>query len=74
MYLKEQSSGHLVEIVDLKALFNPHDASVKGRMHYGEEAQDPEPFSKSALYFPSGEKLPRCWTDPSYRDDEVRRT
>jgi hypothetical protein len=22
---------------------------------------------------PSGEDLPRCWTDPNYRDDDIRR-
>jgi hypothetical protein len=40
---------------------------VNGRFHAGEEMQDPAGFSKSELAFPSGEDLPRCWTDPAYR-------
>lgn len=67
MLLAERSTGHLVEILDLKALFNPFEATVKGCLHFGEEAQDPEQFGKTDLHFPSGEALPRCWTDPNYR-------
>lgn len=73
MYLKEKSTGHLVEVLDLKALFNPHDDAVSGRCHYGEEAQDPESYAKAELHFPSGETLPRCWMDPHYRDDDLPR-
>lgn len=67
MYLAERQTGHLVEVTDLKALFNPNSTDVRGRVHYGEEAQEPEPFRKSELLFPSGEPLPRCWVDPDYR-------
>jgi len=67
MYLAEQKTGHLVEVADLRALFNPNAAEVRGRVHYGEEAQEPESFRKSGLRFPSGETLPRCWVDPDYR-------
>lgn len=74
MYLKVKSTGHLVEVLDLKALFNPHDASITGQCHYGEEAQDPEKYAKGELQFPSGESLPRCWIDPHYRDDELPRS
>ena len=73
MYLKERTTGHLVEVVDLQALFNPHDDKVRSRLHYGEEAQDPEDYRKTDLRFPSGEKLPQCWIDPHYRDPESRR-
>jgi len=30
-------------------------------------------YMKSSLIFLSGEELPRCWTDPHYRDDELTR-
>lgn len=73
MFLKEKSSAHLVELIDLSELFDPHRADVTGRYHYGEEAQDPEHFKKANLMFPSGEELPRCWTDAHYRDEELRR-
>ncbi len=73
MFLKQKSSGHLVEILDLTDLFNPTHAEVLGRYHYGEEAQDAENFPKNDLVFLSGEKLPACWTDPHYRDEEWRR-
>ncbi|MBD3658286.1 MULTISPECIES: acetyltransferase [Marinobacter] len=67
MLLAEKTTGHLVEIQDLQALFNPFAATVSGCLHFGEEAQDPEQFDKQGLGFPSGEALPRCWTDPDYR-------
>jgi hypothetical protein len=73
MLLKQRSSGHLVEVLDLDRLFNLHEDRVLGRLHYGEEAQDPEVFPKEDLEFPSGECLPRCWTDPHYRDRELLR-
>ena len=68
MYLRHQPSGDLVEILDLYALSNPLRAEVSGRLHAGEELQEPEFFAKSALVFPSGEALPRCWRDPHYRE------
>jgi hypothetical protein len=73
MYLKHRSSGDLVEILVFADLFNPYSADVEGRFHHGEETQEREKFSKESLVFPSGEALPRCWTDPHYRDAEVRR-
>ena len=74
MFLKELKSGHLVQVVDPTELVNPLRRQVSGRYHHGEEAQEAEPFSKGELVFPSGETLPRCWVDPHYRDDEIRRT
>jgi hypothetical protein len=67
MLLAEKSTGHLVEISDITVLFDPNEQEVTGSVHYGEEAQDPEPIAKSKLAFPSGEPLPVCWTDPDYR-------
>lgn len=67
MYLKQMRSGDLVEVIDLPALFDPCAVSIRGRLHAGEELQDPAEFAKSDLVFPSGESLPRCWLDPDYR-------
>ncbi|HEY9198431.1 MAG TPA: acetyltransferase [Gammaproteobacteria bacterium] len=67
MYLKQLSSGDLVEVLELQALFDPFETGVQGRIHAGEELQDPARFAKSELAFPSGEALPRCWMDPDYR-------
>ncbi|MEN8176347.1 MAG: acetyltransferase, partial [Pseudomonadota bacterium] len=33
----------------------------------GEEMQEAESFAKARLAFPSDEPLPRCWTDPNYK-------
>tara|TARA_B100000676_G_scaffold310605_1_gene377690 strand:+ start:2461 stop:2697 length:237 start_codon:yes stop_codon:yes gene_type:complete len=74
MFLKEPKSGHLIQVVDLTELINPLRNQVSGRYHYGEEAQETELFSKANLVFPSGEALPRCWTDSHYRDGEIRST
>ena len=72
MYLIEKSTGHLLEIVDLKALFDPFETTVPSRAHYGEEIQPPEDIAKAVLAFPSGESLPRCWIDPHYRNEKIR--
>ncbi len=68
MFLEHKPSGDLVEILDLEALFDPFRTEVTGRSHCGEELQDPNPFLKTELLFPSGEALPRCWVDPRYRE------
>ena len=67
MYLKDKESGDLVEVMDVHELVDPFRKGLIGRFHAGEELQDPAPFSKSQLQFPSGEALPRCWVDPNYR-------
>ena len=71
MLLKEKSSGDLLEVVELSDLFNLNHPEIIGRYQGGEEQQDPEKFKKADLKFLSGEELPRCWTDPHYRDEEL---
>ena len=73
MLLKEISSGHMVEVLSLVDLINLNCDEVVGRYQEGEEAQDPVRIKKADLMFLSGEALPRCWTDPHYRDDELMR-
>jgi len=68
MYLKNKQSGDMVEILDIRSLVDPGQSKIGGRYHAGEEMQDPENFVKADLLFPSGEDLPRCWTDPRYKD------
>lgn len=69
MFLKDKNSSDLVEILTLKQLFDPCQGEVRGRYQQGEEVQDPETLKKADLLFPSGEPLPKCWTDPHYRDN-----
>jgi hypothetical protein len=68
MFLKihHDDDSSLLEVLDLKQLFDPFAESVDARIHAGEEMQDPQLFSKADLFFPSGEPLPRCWLDPHY--------
>lgn len=73
MLLKETSRDELVEVLSVNDLFNPFCDELVGRFTHGEEAQDPEKFRKSELVFQSGEDLPRCWIDPHYRDQELKR-
>ena len=68
MFLKIRQDGSLMEVLNLKQLFDPFASGVDGRLHAGEEVQDLEMFQKSELQFPSGEALPRCWVDPGYRE------
>lgn len=73
MLLKQKSTGHMIEILDLAELANLHRDEVLGRSQEGEEQQDAAMYRKSDLAFLSGEELPRCWTDPHYRDEELQR-
>lgn len=73
MLLKEKSTGQMVKVLDLDTLFDLFHAEVKGRYQRGEEEGDAETFKKTNLVFLSGEALPRCWTDPHYRDQELER-
>jgi len=67
MFVADKNNGHLIEVLNTASLFDPHVARIEGRLHYGEESQEPELYAKSDLAFPSGEALPVCWTDPNYR-------
>lgn len=67
MFLKQKSSGDLVEVLEAQNLYDPFKVEILARSHAGEEMQDPEMFVKSELIFPSGESLPRCWLDPDYQ-------
>jgi len=72
MFLKQRSTGHLLAVVDLDQLFGAFHPAVLVRDQVGEEQQEPERVAKTDLVFPSGEPLPRCWTDAHYRDDALR--
>ena len=73
MFLKHRESGDLLRILDVEELFNPLRVQVRARDQSGEEEQDPAPYPKDQLVFPSGERLPRCWVDPAYRSGEMKR-
>ena len=73
MLLRQVSSGHMIEVKDILELMNLNCDHVTGQYQEGEEAQDPVRFDKADLRFLSGEDLPRCWTDPHYRDKELAR-
>ena len=74
MFLKEKGSNYLVEVLTLKDLFDPFCKKLVGRYQHGEEPQDPANFKKEDLVFPSGEPMPKCWTNAHYRDAELQRT
>ena len=69
MFLKvrHNDEASLVEVLNVKQLFNPFDTRVEARLHAGEEMQDPQEYDKVYLFFPSGESLPRCWLDSNYQ-------
>jgi len=73
MLLKERQTGHMVEVLSWIDLINLNCDEVVGRYQEGEDVQEPMRFKKTDLIFLSGEELPRCWTDPHYRDDELTR-
>lgn len=59
--IRHDDDSSLVEVLDLTQLFDPFEAQVVGRLHASEELQDPQPWPKAELRFPSGEALPGCW-------------
>lgn len=67
MFLRTRQDGSLLEVLNLRQLVDPFASAVEGRLHAGEEIQDPELLAKAELLFPSGEALPRCWVDAGYR-------
>lgn len=67
MFLMYKGNQHLVEVLDVENLYDPCRREIMGRLHCGEEMQEPETFMKSEMAFPSGEMLPRCWLDAHYR-------
>jgi hypothetical protein len=67
MLLKDTETGDLVQVDDLAELLNPRQHGVQARVQAGQEEQAAEMMGKERLVFPSGERLPRCWSDPSYR-------
>lgn len=73
MLLKEKSTDHMVDVLSIMDLINLNRDEIVGRYQEGEDVQDPVVFRKDNLVFLSGEPLPRCWTDPHYRDDELSR-
>ncbi len=67
MFLRDKSSGDLVEVLDVTAAMDPNQDRISVCRHAGEERGDPVDALKSDLVFPSGEALPQCWTDAHYR-------
>jgi hypothetical protein len=74
VFLKERKTGELVEVMDTTQLFDPFQTRITGRYNFGEEMPDAKDFEKIDLVFCSNEALPRCWIDPDYRRDEMRRS
>lgn len=68
MFLKRTIDGDLVEVLDLKELFDPFVEEIKTKTQAGEDTMDVCTYTKSDLIFPSGEMLPLCWRDSHYRE------
>ena len=68
MFLRQVSTGDLVEVVDLTDVIDPYSATIRARVHMGEVIHRPEVFLKTELAFPSGESLPLCWVDGQYQN------
>lgn len=69
MLLMDQQTNTLIKVMQVDDLVNPVRNQIDGRRQAGEEEQPPRTFDKGQLIFPSGESLPRCWTDKNYRED-----
>ena len=67
MFLKDLNTRGLIEVLELKDVFDPFSTRVRGRTQVGEDTMDEVEVDKAQLTFPSGEVLPRCWRDSHYR-------
>ena len=67
MFLTDLNTNGLIEVLDMKAVFDPFSTCVHGRTQIGEDTMDEVDLDKVQLTFPSGESLPRCWCDSLYR-------
>ncbi|MBE9044446.1 acetyltransferase [Pleurocapsales cyanobacterium LEGE 10410] len=67
MLLKSQKADGLIQIQEVNELIDPFKEEIMGQVQAGQNEQPPEPFKKSDLVFPSGEKLPQCWMDSNYK-------
>ena len=68
MFLRDLNTNGLIEVLDIKSVFDPFDTIIRGRTQSGEDTMDELEFEKASLVFPSGEALPRCWCDCHYRE------
>lgn len=68
MFLRQVSTGDLVEVIDLTDVINPYSSTLRARAHMGEVVHRADVYLKSNLEFPSGEPLPLCWIDGHYRE------
>ena len=66
MLMRDSNSNNLIKMDGVEDLMNPFKTKISGRSQSGEEEQDKATYTKEELVFPSGEPLPRCWTDPKY--------
>ena len=67
MYLKHIPTGDIVQVIDLQDVVNPHSPTVRAKVHDSERTQQPENILKSELVFLSGETLPLCWMDGTFK-------
>lgn len=67
MFLTDLKTNGLIQVMDLNEVFDPFRSRIHGRTQAGEDTMDEGDFEKGQLTFPSGEPLPRCWTDSQYR-------
>jgi hypothetical protein len=52
--IRHDDDASLVEVLDLKQLFDPFAASIPARIHGGEELQDPQAFPELVWLFWTG--------------------
>jgi len=71
MYLKHAPSEELVEVIDLQDVVNPFSSSVLVRSYRNDKQQRAERLPKHELVFPSGESLPKCWTQSTHQERVV---
>ena len=74
MLLKEKASGHIIEALEHHRPLRQREVDpCAAGCTTARKRRIRTQFDKQALCFLSGEDLPRCWTDPHYRDQDLAR-
>lgn len=70
MLLKMKDKGVVIKVADIHALLDPYVKSVEGRIQSATDHHDKQVFAKENLCFLSGEPIPQCWYEVTYRDSQ----
>lgn len=67
MFVAEKATGHLIEVLETQALFDPHVQEVRGSLHYGKRRRTRNPLQNRTWPFPPVKRFRCAGPIPDYR-------